>query len=158
MRLDGPQAQSLLLALNWRVETEAYSSSMEMATAMADAAALAGAAAGRAGPLIVAGESSRRLGLWEQSRRHLREALEIARASRQLGAEAMSSASLARLAAAQGDEQECLTAISNLERCGDVFPTVMLDLPPALRHDRDWVAQTVAALQQADHDKRNDPR
>lgn len=45
-----------------------------------------------------------------------------------------------------------------LERCGDVFPTVMLDLPPALRHDRDWVAQTVAALQQADHDKRNDPR
>lgn len=121
VQLDGPQAQSLLLALNWRVETEAYASSMEMATAMADAAAMAGAAAGRAGPLIVAGEASRRLGLWEQSRRHLCEALEIARASRQLGAEAMSSASLARLAAAQGDEQECLGAISNLERCGGVL-------------------------------------
>jgi probable F420-dependent oxidoreductase len=33
-------------------------------------------------------------------------------------------------------------------RCGGVFSSVLLDLPPALRHDPEWVAETVAALQE----------
>ncbi len=32
------------------------------------------------------------------------------------------------------------------ERCGGLFSTVLLDLPPALAADDDWVAATVAAL------------
>ncbi len=33
-----------------------------------------------------------------------------------------------------------------LERCGDLFSTVLLDLPPSLRDDDDWVRDTVTAL------------
>ncbi len=35
-----------------------------------------------------------------------------------------------------------------IERCTDLYSTVLLDLPPELRKDRDWVTETVAALQQ----------
>ena len=40
-------------------------------------------------------------------------------------------------------------AKSIAERCGGLFSTVLLDLPPALRADNDWVAATVRALQDA---------
>ncbi len=117
VRMDGPQAQSLIFALNWRVETEDYEAAMQLATAIAAAATEAGAAAGRAGPLIVAGDAARRLGRWDTSRGDLREALEIAQSSRQFGAEALASALLARLLAAQGDEEGCHSAIDDLDRC-----------------------------------------
>jgi alkanesulfonate monooxygenase SsuD/methylene tetrahydromethanopterin reductase-like flavin-dependent oxidoreductase (luciferase family) len=35
------------------------------------------------------------------------------------------------------------------ERCRDIYDTVLLDLPPNLWRNRDWVEQTVQALQQA---------
>ena len=34
-------------------------------------------------------------------------------------------------------------------RCGDLYSTVLLDLPPGLRDDDDWVRETVATLQRA---------
>ncbi len=34
------------------------------------------------------------------------------------------------------------------QRCGDLYSTVLLDIPPALRKDHDWVGETVSALQQ----------
>lgn len=37
-------------------------------------------------------------------------------------------------------------AATLVERCADMFSTVMLDLPPALRRDEDWLAETIAAL------------
>jgi probable F420-dependent oxidoreductase len=40
-------------------------------------------------------------------------------------------------------------AASIAQRCADVYSTVLLDLPPALRSDEDWVATTVKALQTA---------
>jgi probable F420-dependent oxidoreductase len=33
------------------------------------------------------------------------------------------------------------------ERCGDIYDTVLLDLPPSLWADGDWVRETVASLQ-----------
>jgi probable F420-dependent oxidoreductase len=36
------------------------------------------------------------------------------------------------------------------ERCSGVFSTILLDLPPELRSDDDWVRETVATLQAAD--------
>ncbi len=35
------------------------------------------------------------------------------------------------------------------ERCGDIYDTVLLDLPPKLWRNEDWVKETVHALQQA---------
>jgi probable F420-dependent oxidoreductase len=35
------------------------------------------------------------------------------------------------------------------ERCAGIFSTVLLDLPPALRRDEAWVAETVDALHRA---------
>lgn len=40
-------------------------------------------------------------------------------------------------------------AATIIERCADIFPTIMLDLPPNLRGDEAWVARTVAALHAA---------
>jgi probable F420-dependent oxidoreductase len=36
------------------------------------------------------------------------------------------------------------------ERVGNVYSTILLDLPPELRADQDWVRETVATLQAAD--------
>jgi probable F420-dependent oxidoreductase len=34
-----------------------------------------------------------------------------------------------------------------IDRCGDIYSTVLLDLPPGLREDDDWVHETVSTLQ-----------
>ena len=34
-----------------------------------------------------------------------------------------------------------------LDRCGEIFQTVLLDFDPAIRSDEDWVAKTVSKLQ-----------
>ena len=36
-----------------------------------------------------------------------------------------------------------------VDRCGDLYDTVLLDLPPRLWRDEDWVCETVRALQQS---------
>jgi len=36
-----------------------------------------------------------------------------------------------------------------VERCGDLYDTVLLDLPPGLWRDEDWVRETVRALQRS---------
>jgi probable F420-dependent oxidoreductase len=33
-----------------------------------------------------------------------------------------------------------------IDRCGDLYPTIMLDIPSWLRQDRDWIAESVRAL------------
>jgi len=38
-------------------------------------------------------------------------------------------------------------AATLLDRCGGLFSTVLLDLPPALRRDEDWLRETIATLQ-----------
>ena len=40
-------------------------------------------------------------------------------------------------------------ASRTIDRCGDVFTTILLDLGRELRADEDWVAKTVSALQSA---------
>ena len=35
------------------------------------------------------------------------------------------------------------------QRCAGVYSTVLLDLPPALRSDEDWMTTTIKALQTA---------
>jgi hypothetical protein len=32
------------------------------------------------------------------------------------------------------------------ERCGDLYSTILLDLPPSLRRDDDWLSEVVAGL------------
>jgi hypothetical protein len=39
------------------------------------------------------------------------------------------------------------------QRCGDLYTTVLLDLPPSLRRDEHWVAETVAAVQATEHER-----
>jgi alkanesulfonate monooxygenase SsuD/methylene tetrahydromethanopterin reductase-like flavin-dependent oxidoreductase (luciferase family) len=36
-----------------------------------------------------------------------------------------------------------------VDRCGDLYDTVLLDLPPRLWRDEDWVRETVRALQRS---------
>jgi hypothetical protein len=40
-------------------------------------------------------------------------------------------------------------AATLVERCSDIFSTVLLDLTPALRRDEAWLADTIATLQRA---------
>ena len=40
-------------------------------------------------------------------------------------------------------------AARTIDRCSDVFTTVLMDLDPSLRRDEDWVAKTVSTLQAA---------
>ncbi len=40
-------------------------------------------------------------------------------------------------------------AATLVERCSDLFSTVLLDLTPALRRDESWLADTIATLQRA---------
>lgn len=115
--LDSPSAQSLLFALNWRIETEDYQGALTLAGAIAQMAEAVGALAARSGPLIVSGDAARRLGMWSRSQTDLDEARNIALDTHQLGAEALASAMLARLHAARGDEDECHRAVADLEQC-----------------------------------------